>query len=55
MQRQTERDTSRPSCNETGATLPEYALMSGLIMVVCVGAVLLFGQAVNLLFVSFPN
>lgn len=45
----------RPERNEKGATMPEYALMSGLIMVVCVGAVLLFGQAVNLLFLSFPN
>lgn len=40
---------------ESGATMPEYALMSGLIMVVCVGVVLLIGQTVNLLFLSFPN
>lgn len=56
MQNETMSDiTCRLERTETGATMPEYALMCGLIMVVCVGGVLLFGQAVNLLFLSFPN
>ena len=42
-------------CPENGATMPEYALMVSLILVVCAALVGVIGGQVNLLFLSYPN
>ena len=45
---------ARPQ-RERGATSTEYALMAGMIALVIVSGVMVFGQALNSVFLNFPD